>query len=218
MERSPTYGVYIRMKFRFFCISLAVILCLALPLSLSGCAQDMPDVAAVYDIVVDLIERSYAANDILYGYGLPVIDIGSEYAELNYTYSANDSASYEYVSEHSPCISATAIREMLESVYSKEFLATYAGTLFDGFLAGETVFPARYYETGNWLYQSVDVEPLVTWQRIYDYSTMRVIKPSSSDYVTVEIDSHLEGEEEILPVQISMVYERGGWYLDAPTY
>ena len=64
----------------------------------------------------------------------------------------------------------------------------------------------------------MDIEPLVTWQRIYDYSTMRVIKPSSSDYVTVEIDTHLEGEEEILPVQISMVYERGGWYLDAPTY
>jgi hypothetical protein len=206
------------MKSRFLCLLLAIFLCLALPLSLSGCAQDMPDVAAVYDTVVDLIERSYAANDILYGYGLPVIDIGSEYAELNYTYSANDYANYEYVSELSPYVSVVSIREMLEEVYSTEFLATYYTTLFDGFMTGDTVFPARYYETGNWLYQSVDIEPLVTWQRIYDYSTMRVIKPSSADYVTVEIDTHLEGDDTVLPVKISMVYERGGWYLDAPTY
>ena len=206
------------MKSRFLCLLLAIILCLALPLSLSGCAQDMPDVTAVYDTVVDLIERSYAANDILYGYGLPVIDIGSEYAELNYTYSANDYANYECVSELSPYVSVVSIREMLEAVYSTEFLATYYTTLFDGFMTGGTVFPARYYETGNWLYQSVDIEPLVTWQRIYDYSTMRVIKPSSADYVTVEIDTHLEGDDTVLPVQISIVYERGGWYLDAPTY
>ena len=206
------------MKFRVLCFGLSVLLCLSLPLSLSGCSNELPEVDAVYDVVVDLIERSYAANDILYGYGLPVVDIGSEYAEINYTYSASDYANYEYISEKSPYLSVTSIRELLESVYSEAFLATYVGTLFDGFTAGDTVFSPRYYETNDWLYQSVDIEPLVTWQRIYDYSTMRVIKPCGANYVTVEIDTHLEGEEEILPVQIAIVYERGAWYLDAPTY
>ena len=205
------------MKFRFLCLCLALVLG-AMPIALGGCASDAPEVEAIYDTVVDLIERSYAANDVLYGYGLPVIDIGSEYAELNYTYSANDYADYEYVSDKSPYISVAAMQDMLESVYSEEFLESYYGAMFDGFISGDTVVRARYYETNDWLYQSVDMEPLVTWQRIYDYSTMRVIKPSSADYVTVEIDTHLEGEDTILPVQISIVYERGGWYLDAPTY
>ena len=205
------------MKFRFLCLCLALVLGL-IPLSLSGCASDAPPVEAIYDTVVDLIERSYAANDVLYGYGLPVVDIGSEYAELNYTYSANDYADYEYVSDQSPYFSVAAIQDMLESVYSKEFLESYYGAMFDGFISGDTVVRARYYETNDWLYQSVDMEPLVTWQRIYDYSTMRVIKPSSADYVTVEIDTHLEGEDTILPVKIAIVYERGAWYLDAPTY
>ena len=205
------------MKFRFLCLCLALVLG-AMPITLGGCASDAPEVEAIYDTVVDLIERSYAANDVLYGYGLPVIDIGSEYAELNYTYSANDYADYEYVSDKSPYISVAAMQDMLESVYSEEFLESYYGAMFDGFISGDTVVRARYYETNDWLYQSVDMEPLVTWQRIYDYSTMRVIKPSSADYVTVEIDTHLEGDDTVLPVQISIVYERGEWYLDAPTY
>lgn len=206
------------MKIRTYSLllALAMLLCLALPLG--GCASDAPAVEQIYDVVVDLVERSYAANDLLYGYGLPVIAIGSEWAELNYTYNASDYADYEYVSEYSPYISITTIKEELESVYSKTFLDSYYTALFDGFLAGETLFRARYYETNDWLYQSVDNEPLVTWQRIYDYSTMRVIKPSRADYVTVEIDTHLEGETTTLPVRIAIVYQDGEWRLDAPTY
>ncbi len=206
------------MKIRICSLLLTFALALCLPFALSGCASEPPAVEEVYDIVVDLVERSYAANDLLYGYGLPVIAIGSEWADLNYTYSENDYADYEYVSEYSPYVSLTAIKDELESVYSAEFLETYYTSLFDGFLAGEQLFRARYYEKNDWLYQSVDNEPLVTWQRIYDYSSMRLTKPSRADYVSVEIDTHLEGEDTVLPVTISIVYLDGAWYLDTPTY
>ncbi|MBQ7338379.1 MAG: hypothetical protein IJW40_08010 [Clostridia bacterium] len=206
------------MKIRICSLLIALILLFCLPATLSGCASQPPEVVQIYDIVVDLVERSYAANDLLYGYGLPVIAIGSEWAELNYIYNDSDYADYEYVSEFSSHVSVNAIKETLESVYSDDFLATYYTSLFDGFLVGEEVFRARYYESNEWLYQSVDNEPLVTWQRIYDYSTMRLTKPSRADYVSVIIDTHLEGEDEILPVTISITYEDGAWYLDTPTY
>ena len=206
------------MKLRIYTLLIACALLLGTPVALTGCASEPPEVDEIYDTVVDLIERSYRANDILYGYGLPVIAIGSELAEVNYVYNDKDYADYEYVAEESSIVSVTSIKELLESVYSSDFLDTYYTALFDGFLAGDTVFRARYYETNDWLYQSIDNEPLVTWQRIYDYSTMRLTKPSRADYVSVIIDTHLEGEDTVLPVTISIVYQDGHWYLDSPTY
>ncbi len=205
------------MKKRIYTLLLSLALLLA-PLSMSACASKPPALEQVYDTVVELVERSYAANDLLYGYGLPVIAIGSEWAELNYIYSDNDYADYEYVSENSRYLSISTIKDELESVYSSDFLATYQTSLFDGFVVSGNVIRARYYESDEWLYQSLDSEPLVTWQRIYDYSTMRIVKPSRADYVTVEIDTHLEGDDAILPVKISIVYEKGEWKLDSATY
>ena len=49
-------------------------------------------------------------------------------------------------------------------------------------------------------------------------TTMRIVKPSSADYITVEIDSHIENDSTILPVKLSIVYENGQWLLDTPTY
>ena len=205
------------MKKRIYLFVLAVALLLS-PLSLASCSSKPPALEAVYDTVVELVERSYAANDLLYGYGLPVIAIGSQWAELNYVYRDSDYADYEYVSEHSRYLSVSAIKDALESVYSSEFLDNYLPSLFDGFVVGNDVIRARYYESDEWLYQSLEGEPLVTWQRIYDYSTMRMVKPSRADYITVEIDTHLEGDDTILPVKIAIVYENGAWKLDSATY
>ncbi|MBQ7318837.1 MAG: hypothetical protein IJW97_01470 [Clostridia bacterium] len=207
------------MKKRLPALLLAILLLLALPLSLGGCASDAPEVEQVYDIVVDLVERSYAANDLLYGYGIPVHAIGSALADINYLYNDTDFADYEYAHELSPYLSIAEIRDTLESVYSSDFLDSHNTTLFDGFFVGNDIVRARYYEKSEWLYQSVDADdPLITWQRIYDYSSMRVVKPSSATYVTVEIDSHIENDSTVLPVKLSIVYENGQWRLDTPTY
>lgn len=205
------------MKKRLYILLLAMALLLS-SLSLASCSSKPPQKEQIYDIVVDLVERSYAANDLLYGYGLPVIAIGSQWADLNYIYKDSDYADYEYVSEHSRHLSISTIKDELESVYSSEFVDNYQASLFDGFVVGNDVIRARYYESDQWLYQSLDSDPLVTWQRIYDYSTMRIVKPSRADYVTVEIDTHLEGDDTILPVKVSIVYEKGAWKLDSATY
>lgn len=200
------------------CICLLALTLFLCSLSWTSCSSRPPALEQIYDIVVDLVERSYPANDLLYGYGLPVIAIGSQWAELNHIYQDSDYANYEYVSENSRYLSASAIKEALESVYSSSFVSQYQSVLFDGFVVGGSVVSARYYESDDWLYQSVAGEPLITRQRIYDYSTMRVVKPSRADYVTVEMDTHLEGEDTVLPVTISIVYENGTWKLDSPTY
>jgi hypothetical protein len=208
---------HIFMKNRLFSLFLALILLLA-PLSLSGCSSPPPELHQVYDIVVDLVERSYAANDLLYGYGLPTIDINSRWGELNYIYSENDYADYEYVMELSPYVSISAIKDELESVYSEEFLDSYYQSLFEGFVSSGHVFRARYRETEDWLYQDIDNKPLITWQRIYDYSTMKIVRPSRGDYVSLSIDTHLEGGDEILPVTIAILWQDGEWRLDSATY
>jgi hypothetical protein len=200
-------------------VLLALMLLLSMTLSLGGCASNAPEVAQVYDIVVDLVERSYAANDLLYGYGIPVHAVDSKIAEINYLYNDFDFADYEYAHELSPYLTMAEIRAELESVYSSDFLDSHFSTLFDGFMMGDRVVRARYYEKSDWLWRSIDdSEPLITWQRIYDYATMRVVAPSRADYVTVEIDSHLENDPTVLAVRLSIVYEDGQWRLDTPTY
>ena len=206
------------MKKRLFTLLLSLLMLLSLPLSLGGCASDVPEVADIYDIVVDLVERSYAANDLLYGYGIPTHGFDSQLAAINYLYNDTDFADYEYAHELSPYLTVGEIQAVLESVYSSDFLDSLYSSLFDGFMMGGSVVRARYYEKNDWLYQSANQDPLITWQRIYDYSTMRIVKPSSADYITVEIDSHIENDSTILPVKLSIVYENGQWLLDTPTY
>lgn len=205
------------MKSRVLALLLALLLLLS-PLTLGSCTSSPPELYQIYDIVVELVESSYAANDLLYGYGLPVIAIESRWAELNYVYQASDAAEFEYVLEFSPYLSTSAIKDTLESVYSEELLQSYYESLFDGFVVGGQVFRPRYYETEDWLYQDVDHQPLVTWQRIYDYSTMEIVRPSRGDYVSVTIDTHLEGDDTILPVTLAIVWQNGAWRLDSPTY
>lgn len=203
-----------KQKFR---IAILVVCLLILPLS--ACRRSTPPaLETIYDEAVSLIEASYAVNDIVFGHGLPVYRIGSEYAERYHLYDDNDYADYEYVTEKSPYRSIAEIQDALERVYSTDYLNSLYTGLFSGFTTETGIVRAQYYEKNNQLYQSVGYEPLVTWQRIYDYSTLRIVKPSEATRVTLELESHTEQEQNPLTVRLVLVLEENGWRLDTPTY
>ena len=48
---------------------------------------------------------------------------------------------------------------------------------------------------------------------------MVAVKPYSSDYLNLSIDSYLEGDEEnILNITLHFKKTENGWRLDSPTY
>ena len=200
-------------------LSLAVA-CLLLLSALCGCGSRStpPELYEIYDEAVALIEASFAINDALLGHGLPVYEIGSEYAELNKLYGADDFANYEHVTPETPYREIDDIKAAMAAVYSTDYCQSLYANLFDGFVSGSTLVRAQYREDSEGLYLTTDYEPLVTKQRIYDYATMKIVEPSSLDYVNLEIESYLPGETERMSVTISLVLEEDGWRLDTPTY
>ncbi len=198
----------------------AVLLALLVPTALSGCgASKPPALSEIYDQVVELIEKSYAVNDVLFGNGLPVYKVGSEYAQIHGLYASSEDVRYEYVTEKSPYHSISQIKQALEEVYSKDYLDSIYESLFDGTVVGGYVVQALFYEDESALYQSVDYRPLVAGQRIYDYASMRIVSPSNADFVTLELDSHMENSTEMTPVRLGLIRQSdGGWRLDTPTY
>lgn len=201
-------------------LAVAILTMLAVPAALSGCGRSSPPtVADIYDQTVALIEKSYALNDILFGNGLPVWKVGSEYAQLHGLYATSDEVRYEYVTENAPYHSISQIKQALEEVYSEDYLSSLYDGLFDGTVVGGYVVQALFYEDEHALYQSVDYRPLIQGQRIYDYASMRIVSPSNADFVTVEIDSYMEDASDRTVVRLGLVRQSDNtWRLDTPTY
>ena len=78
---------------------------------------------------------------------------------------------------------------------------------------------ARFIEHELLLRQRNDIEPRIEKKRIYDYDTMKIVRPSDDERVNIKVDTHLEGEIEILSVTLTIIKAKDGkWYLDTPTY
>ena len=203
------------MKIKCLSIVLMVLLLCSL-VFFGGCQQSNPPALQdVYDVAVDLIEQSYAVNDILFGYGLSVWKYGSSYAETMSVYGSTPQ--YETTTPYSIPSTTGRIRTMLSAVYSTSYVESLTATLFDGYAYEEGAMVAQYKEDSKGLHQYRFYDPLVTWQRIYDYSTMRVIGGDEKTAM-IEIDSHLEHDQTVLTVQLVLVLEDNGWRLDTPTY
>ena len=112
------------------------------------------------------------------------------------------------------------IKAAAEQVYSKSYLMSIYETMFVGYIeSGMTdMIYARYYEGADGLMILKEANVWVTAKRIYDYDTMKIVRPSSANKITVLIDSHLEGQTEILPVRLSFIMQDGEWYLNTPSY
>ena len=71
----------------------------------------------------------------------------------------------------------------------------------------------------TYLMSSNTFEPLITEQRVYDFSTAEIVKPANKEYVNIEIDSYLPSNpDNVLRVRLSMQLVDGVWLLDRATY
>ncbi|MBQ7383615.1 MAG: hypothetical protein IJV72_02350, partial [Clostridia bacterium] len=166
-------------------------------------------------------EPIYSADGIHY---YPV-----EYEEKTYDfyYDGEEPEGYSYVRLDAPYTSIEQIKEYAETVYSDQYLEGIYEMLFTGAVISEDKsgkLGARYFSyeesDGNvWLMQSDEYDSLIKGKRIYDFSTAKVVKPGSSEFANVEIETYLESEPDNRPtVRISLIKQDGEWYLDNATY
>ncbi len=205
------------MKKRIISLILAVFTMLG-AISLISCSGNSPELDEVKERFVYLIENSKELNMIYFGSGLPVYQREGILAEQKGVYYNDELTSYDRVMENSRYLSIDEIKERSEEIYSTEYLSALYETAFDGVMTGSSAAYLRFYEAYDWIYQNTYATDFELSERIYDYSTMQIVKPSNSEYINITVDSYTLEDKTIKTVSLTFVYERGNWYLDSPTY
>ena len=192
-----------------------------------GYLSTVPKTDEVYDRVVELIEASYELNTVFYGAGLPVHKTDSAYADFSHLYfDFQYLGDYEIVTEYAKFLSEDAIKSAAEKVYSKAYLETvlynsaFVGYAVEDGKGGAAYAAARYLEDSEWIYQSTEKNDyLGSGMRIYDYSTMKVVAPSTAKACYVSIESYLSDQPDLVTKDtIRLVMQDDGlWYLDSFT-
>ena len=207
------------MKKRILASVLALVMCFCSVAALSSCQNsNAPELDDVKERLVYLIEESKELNVIFFGVGLPVFRRESALSDRKMIYVSDNLSGYDRLSENSQHVTIDSIKYAAEQVYSEEYLAAVYESAFDGILTNNDGAYLRLYDDGNYLYQNTDLYGFTVNERIYDYSTMEIIAPSSADYINVTVESYSVGNSERITITLSFTFERGNWYLDCPTY
>ena len=207
------------MKKIIFRSALLIFIVLSMLISLCTCNNKMPELDDdLRDRFINLIEDSKELNTIFFGAGLPVYYRDNEYSERLGVYFNDEMLGYYRVNENSSYITIDSIKAAAEKVYSKEYLSALYETAFDGVMTGNDSAYLRFYDDGEWLYQNILANDFELCERIYDYSTMKIVKPSSDSYINVTVESYTLKNSERIEITLSFVYENGSWFLDCPTY
>lgn len=163
-------------------------------------------------------------------------------SQYEYVYDEDSDKHYDYVRVDCPYQDLESIQALAESVYSQGYLKGdnwkegdlgYGGVyaaMFDGFTMGTEIIYARYRIDdsidGFYLLKSNEFEPYFTEHKTFDYSTMKIVKPSKAEVVNVEITAvgryidyeNFEVKMGAHTVTLTFVFENGEWRLDTPTY
>lgn len=201
---------------RIACVVLALVLCVSSVISLAACSS-LPDISRVKDRFIYLIEGSKDLNVIFFGVGLPTFAREGAISERLGIYYENKLMSYNTVEIHSPFMSVSDIKAEAERIFSKDYLDLIYESAFEG-VVGQGSTYLRFYELEGEIYQSINATDFGLSERIYDYSTMKVVKPSNNEYINITVESYTLDDPRVREVALSFVFERGDWYLDGPTY
>ena len=197
--------------------TLCVMLLVSSMLFLASCSKK-PKVDEVYDRFVYLIEESEELNTLFFGAGVPVYDRDSLISDRREIYFGNTKSNYDIVMDNSKYYSIDLMKQKAESIYSTNYLNAIYETAFDGVLYDGGSF-LRFYSEGDSLYQNTEINIYELEKRIYDFSTMKIVRPSNSERVNVEIESYVASNPEARrTITIAFQNENGEWYLDGPTY
>lgn len=215
------------MKKKIIAISLAVCLLAGICIGLFTCSsRRAPKLEEIYDRVVELVEASYELNTVFYGAGIPVYPTDSMYAEFSHLYfDFPYRGEYEMASQYTSFRAIDEIKLAAQRVYSTAYLEQVLyPAAFDGYAIGDgvggtAIAKPRYLEEDGWLYRSTEENYSLTGLRVYDYSTMKVVRPSRSDACYVEMLSWLDdAPDTVTTVRLRLVLQDDGlWYLDSFT-
>ena len=194
---------------------IAVILTAMCTVSCSGKAPELEDVKERF---IYLIENSKEINTVYFGSGLPVYERDTLLSDKKGVYYNDTYTSHERVMELSRFLTVNEIKERSEEIYSTEYLEAMYETAFQGVMTGSSSAYMRFYESEDWLYQNLYATDFKLSERIYDYSSMKIVKPSNSEYINIMIDTYTLEDKKVKNISLTFVYERGDWYLDSPTY
>ena len=187
-------------------------------LSFASCSGKSPKLEDVKERFIYLIENSKEINSIFFGSGLPVYERESFLSDKKGVYYDDKYTTYERVMENSRYLTVNEIKEKSEKIYSTEYLKAMYETAFQGVMTGSSSAYMRFYESEDWLYQNLYATDFNLSERIYDYSSMQIVKPSNSEYVNITIDTYTLEDKMVKNISLTFVYENGDWYLDSPTY
>lgn len=185
---------------------------------LSSCSGSAPKLENVKERFIYLIENSKELNTVYFGKGLPVYDRDGTLAKEKGVYYNDELTAYNKVMERSKFLSIDEIKARSMEIYSSEYLSALYETAFDGVMTGSSSAYLRFYESDDWLYENIYATDFEFSERIYDYSSMQIVKPSNNEYINIIIDSYTLKDREIKSVSLTFVYENDNWYLDSPTY
>ena len=195
-----------------------IIITLLSTTSLISCSRRAPELEDVRERFIYLIENSKKVNMIFFGSGLPVYDREGVIATEKGIYYNDELPAYNRVMEMSSYLTVEEMKQLSNEIYSTEYMAALYETAFEGVMTGSTSAYLRFLETSNWIYQNRYATDYKLSDRIYDYSTMEIVKPSNGEYVNITIESYTLEDRTRKKVLLTFVYERGNWYLDSPTY
>ena len=201
---------------------LSLILILTFTIPFTSCKakleSDPPKLEDIRERLIYLIEESKELNVIFFGKGLPVYEHDSEISNRKMLYFGNNTGNYERVTENSEYQTPEAIKLAAEKVYSKNYTSALYESAFDGVMTGSTSAYVRFYDSVDGFMQNKNATEFKVEERIYDYSTLKLIEPSNADYINVEIESYSLSDKNIKKIYLSFIYENGNWYLDSPSY
>ena len=207
------------MKKIFFIIPLCFILASCAP------ANDPDTVRAVLE---DLVEQSYALNEVYFGAGLPISDDREDVERFYASFDTDiTSINYHPVAKDAPFQSESEIRAATEAVFSPAYCSYLFERAFSGisdtFDAGtenevtKTAAYARYIQYGETLTVRLNLaEEAIPLNRTYDCANAEILE-NKKNAVTFAVPSSVDGlpDEE---VEIKIVRTDDGWRLDSPTY
>lgn len=214
-----------RKNLRFAAGLLALLLAAGVCGSFSSCSR-APGAEALRGEVEALVEASYEINAIFYGAGLPVLDRTSElYADFYTYYAPTITRDYDIVSPHARYTRIAELKAAAERVYSPSwcesvlYVSAFVGVTSDlgaDLLVSDPIF----VEDENYLYQSVArIDYLSRGEKIYDYSTMRVVRPSNATAVSLRLTAwYVSSPDEPFTASLRLILTDNGWRLDSPTY
>ena len=202
---------------RIIVLVLSLTMCLSSVLCFASCSKK-PKIDEVYDRFAYLIKESEELNTLFFGAGVPVYKKDSTLANIRGIYFGYTRSTYDVVMDNSKYSSIADLKAKAERVYSTNYLEAIYETAFDGVLYDGGSY-LRFYSEGDKFYQNEGINIYELEKRVYDYSTMKIVRPSNNDRVNVEIESFLVSAPEIKrTINLAFQNENGEWYLDSPTY